>query len=139
MSRSRYTNKCLEILETNQVIKTKPWSLKISGRKDTTITVEGKIQLSQKKYYQLWPIGSCAGKFYGITKILKSSPDSNISNLPLTPIISNVGTASYQLAKYLAQLISSLTWSGYTVNSKKMKRKLKMKRFVKTAAWYYLM
>ena len=38
-------------------------------------------------------------------------PDGNISKLPQRPVISNIGTASYQLAKYLAQLLSPLTRS----------------------------
>ena len=78
-----------------------------------------KCRLPQKEYYQLYPTGSCAGKFYGTAKIHKLPPDGNISNLPLIPIIPNIGTASYQLAKYLAQLLSPLTRSRYTVNSTK--------------------
>ena len=42
-----------------------------------------------------------------------------IDNLPLRPIISNIGTASYQLAKYLAKLLSPLAQSNYTINSTK--------------------
>ena len=89
MDKAKYTYKCLEILETNQFTKL---------NHDPTKSVEGKIQtfrrkfkyrLSQKEYYQIYPTGSCAG------------------------------TASYQLAKYLAQLLPPLTRSGYTVNSTK--------------------
>ena len=42
-----------------------------------------------------------------------------MSNLLLRSIVSNIGTASYQLAKYLDQLLSPLTRSRYTVNSTK--------------------
>ena len=111
------------------VYKTKPWSHKISWRKGTTI-----IDCHRNKYYQLYPTGSCAGKFYGTAKIHKLLPDGSISNLPLRPIISNISTASYQLAKNLAQLLSPLNGSGYTVNSMKgFKLSLKMKRYLKTA------
>ena len=44
---------------------------------------------------------------------------SSVDDLPLRPIISNVGTASYQLAKYLIKLLSPLSRSEYTVNSTK--------------------
>ena len=44
---------------------------------------------------------------------------SSVDDLPLRPIISNVGTASYQLTKYLAKLLSPLSKSQYTVNSTK--------------------
>ena len=78
-----------------------------------------KNRLSSKEYYQLYPTGSCAGKFYGTAKIHKLPPNGFIDNLPLRPIISNIGTASYQLAKYLAKLLSPLAQSNYTINSTK--------------------
>ena len=46
-------------------------------------------------------------------------PGGNINNLPLRPIISKKGTASYQVAKNLSQLLSPLSRSGYTVNTTK--------------------
>ena len=42
-----------------------------------------------------------------------------IDNLPLKLIMSNIGTASYQLAKYLAKRLSPLAQSNYTINSTK--------------------
>ena len=140
MDRTKYRNKSLEILETNQFIK---------FNHDPTKSVEGKIQrllkkfksiLSQKEHYQFYLTGSCARKFYGTAKIHKLPPHGNISNLPLRPIISNISTASYQLAKYLTQLLSPLTRSRYTVNTTKdLIVKVKNERFLKTATWYYLM
>ena len=62
---------------------------------DPRKSIEGKMQrllrrfksrLLQKKY-QLYPTGSCAGKFCGTAEIHKLSPEGNISNLPLRPII----------------------------------------------------
>ena len=101
------------------VYKAKPWSYKIVEGKIQRLLRKFKSRLSQKEYYQLYTTGSCAGKFYGTAKIHKLPPDGNISNLPLRPIIPNIGTASYQLAKYLAQLLSPLTRSRYTVNRTK--------------------
>ena len=63
MDRTKYTNKCLELFQTNQVIKL---------NHDPTKSVEGKIQrilrkfknrLSSEEYYQLYPTGSCPGNF----------------------------------------------------------------------------
>ena len=60
MVRTKYTKKYLELLQTNQFIRL---------NHDPTKSVEGKIQrlyrkfksrLSQEKYYQLYPTGSCA-------------------------------------------------------------------------------
>ena len=46
--------------------------------------------------------------FYGTADIHKLPPDGFIDNVPLRPIVSNIGTASYQLVKYLAKLLSPL-------------------------------
>ena len=64
-------------------------------------------------------MGSCAGKFYGTAKIHNLPLNGFIDNLPLRPIISNIGTPSYQLAKYLAKLLFPLAQSNYTINSTK--------------------
>ena len=119
MGRTKYTDKCLELLQTNQFTKL---------NHDQTKSVEGEIQrilrkvknrLSSNEYYQLYPTGSCAGKFYGTAKIHKLPPNGFIDNLPLKLIISNIGNGSYQAVKYLAKLLSSLAQSNYTINSTK--------------------
>ena len=100
MDRTRYTTKCLELLQTNQLIK---------FNHDPIESIEGKIQhifrklnnrLSSKKYYQLYLTGSCPGKFYSTAKIHKLTANGFIDNLCLRPIISNIGIASYRLAEY---------------------------------------
>ena len=78
-----------------------------------------KNRLSSKEYYQLYPTGSCTEKFYGIAKIHKVPLNGFIDNLPLRLIISNIDTASYQQAKYLAKLLSPLAQSNFTINSTK--------------------
>ena len=55
--------------------------------------------MSQKEHYQVYPTGSCAGKFYGTARIHKLSPDGNLRC---------IDTANYQLAKYLTQLLLPL-------------------------------
>ena len=71
----------------------------------------------------------CA-QYYQITYLIEYQPNntakqhklkksSSLDDLPLRPIISNVGTASYQLAKCPAKLLSPLRKSQYTVNSTK--------------------
>ena len=49
----------------------------------------------------------------------KLPPNGFIDNLALRPIISNIGTANYQLVQYLAKLLSPLAQSNYTINSTK--------------------
>ena len=43
----------------------------------------------------------------------------NVDNLPLRPVISNIGTATYQISKYLASLLSKLAKSDFTINNTK--------------------
>ena len=70
-------------------------------------------------YKKIYPSGSNAGKFYGTAKIHKLKPGEGVNKLPLRPIISNIGTASYHLAKHLSKLLSPLSQSEHTVSSTK--------------------
>ena len=45
------------------------------------------------------------------------TPGERVNALPLRPIISNIGTASYQIAKHLSKLLSPLSKSDYTMSS----------------------
>ena len=63
MDRTKYTYKYLELLQTNKFMKL---------NHDLTKSIEGKIQrilrkvknrLLSKEYNQLYPTGSCLGKF----------------------------------------------------------------------------
>ena len=42
-----------------------------------------------------------------------------MDQLPIRPIVSNIGTATYQLAKFLTKLLSPLSQSQYTFKSTK--------------------
>lgn len=120
IDRNKYTEKCLAIINSNQFLKCK---------KDETSTVERKIQnvvrkikncFTENDYRKVYPSGSAPGKFYGTAKLHKMDPaNDNVNDLPIRPIVSNLGTASYQLAKYLAKLLIPLGKSEYTVNSSK--------------------
>ena len=63
-----------------------------------------------------------------------------IDNLLLRPIIANIGTKSYQLAKYLAKLLSPLAQSNYTINSTKdFMIKIKNGKISENMKWSHLM
>ena len=106
----------MEILNTKQFCKL---------QKDPTKTTEMKIQrtvrriknklISPKEYLNIYPTGSSPGKFYGTAKKHKLTPNGPVDDLHIRQIISNIGTASYQLAKHLAKLLSPLSKSEYTV------------------------
>ena len=76
-----------------------------------------KHKLSKQDYIRLYPTGSAPGKFYGTAKKHKMPINGTIEDLPLRPIVSNIGTASYHLAKYLAKILSPLSKSEYTADS----------------------
>ena len=122
MNRTMYSEKCNTILDSKQFTKLD---------QDPTCYMENKVQrtlrkvkvtMSQNVYSKLYPSGSCPGKFYGTAKLYKLL-SNNVDDLPLRPIISNIGTETYQTAKYLAKLLSPLGTSEYTIrNTKKFVR-----------------
>ena len=75
-----------------------------------------KTNLTTQGHSRLYPTGSCPGKFYGTAKIHKILPIDNVDQLPIRPIVSNVDTSTYELAKYLAKLLLPLSPSQYAVN-----------------------
>ena len=94
---------------------------------DPTKAVENKIKralrkikhkLSKQDYIRLYPTVSAPGKFYGTAKKHKMPINGTIKkDLPLRSIVSNIGTASYHLAKHLAKILSPLSKSEYPVDS----------------------
>ena len=75
--------------------------------------------------FKIYLTGSFPGKFYGTAKLHKVPNNGTVDQLPLKPIISNIGMAAYNLAKYLVQLLKPLSKSHYTIkNDKKFTKKL---------------
>ena len=111
IDRKTYTEKCLNLLNTDSFIQLEH---------DPTKAIEGKTQrsirkiknnLTKQESSRIYPTGSSPGKFYGTVKRNKLKKGSSVVDLPLRPIISNVGTASYQLAKYLVKLLPPVSKS----------------------------
>ena len=67
--------------------------------------------MSEEDYKPIYPKSSRPDLFYGTAKLHKLKENDTVESLPLRPIISNVGTAAYKTAKYLATLLSPLTSS----------------------------
>ena len=93
---------------------------------DPTAAIDWKIQkvlrelkskYSEKEYKRLYPTGSAPSWFYITVKIHKLKNDRAVDELLIRPFISSINTTSYQLAKYLAKLLSPLSTSEYTVKS----------------------
>ena len=73
--------------------------------------------LSKEVYKHIYPKSLRPGLFYGTAKLHKLKESDTVENLPLRPIISNVGTATYKTVKYLATLMSPLTSSEYNIKN----------------------
>ena len=116
MNRDKYHKKCLELLDTEQFQKLNHDPTKTTERKVQNTLCKIKSKLSINEYKRIYPTGSSPGKLYGTAKIHKLSDRDGIQILPISQIISNLNTATYHLAKYLAKLLST---SEYTVSSSK--------------------
>ena len=66
--------------------------------------------LEPKLYHKLHSTDSTPASFYGLPKIHKD-------NVPLRPIMSAIGSPTYELSKYLANILSPLQNNKYTVKN----------------------
>ena len=119
MNRDKYNEKCLELLDTEQFQKLNHDPTKTTERKVQNALRKIKSKLSINEYKRIYPTGSSPGKLYETAKIHKLSDRDGIEKLPIRPIISNLNTATYHLAKYLAKLLAPLSTSEYTASSSK--------------------
>ena len=122
MDRTKYVQKCLSQLETPNFKKLDADPTHTFEKNVQTALLNIKKAIGEEQYKKIYPSGSNPGKFYGTGKIHKLSEEdernsTNVDKLPLRPIVSNIGTATYKLSKYLAQLLAPLGKSRYTVSS----------------------
>ena len=117
INRGKYSDKCLAILYTEQFLQL---------QKNPTSSFERKVQCTLRKikqkiptdvYAKLYPTGSSPGKFCGTAKVHKLAISDTVKELPLRPIVSNLNTATFQLARYLAKILSPLSSLQYTIES----------------------
>ena len=79
-----------------------------------------KKKFSARIYKKLYPSSSRPGLYFGLAKVHKLNDNSkSVNELPLRPVISNIGTATYEVSKYLADLLQPLTKSEFTIESTK--------------------
>ena len=64
-----------------------------------------------RTYLELKPTGSQPGKIYGLCKVHKEGE-------PLRPVVSMIGTAEYNIAKYLDKIIKPCIPSSHMLNQK---------------------
>ena len=117
--RSAYLEKRFTLPNTRQFNKLTIDPTHATERKIQIVVRKIKLKLPSNIYLKIYPTGSAPGEFYGTAKIHKLSPNDTINELPLKPIVSNIGTATYHLSKYLAELSSPLSESEYTIKNTK--------------------
>ena len=94
---------------------------------DPTTKFEGKVQrklrdlkkrFTEEEYRKIYPSSSRPGRFCATAKRHKVTEDcTDAKELPLRPIVTNIGTATYGISKYLAKLLQPLSVSQYTIGS----------------------
>ena len=119
VNHSTYLEKCFTLLNTSQFNKLTKDPTHAREWKTQRVVRKIKLKLPSNIYSKIYPTGSAPAKFYGTAKIHKLSPNDTINELPLRSIVSNIGTATYHLSKYLAKLLSPLSESQYTVKNTK--------------------
>ena len=106
LNRTSYIEWCSNILTSDQ--------FKVFEN-DPTKTLESKVQrvlrkikhvVDEKLYKRLYPTPSKPGSFYGTAKVHKLKEREGVDKLTLRPIISNTGTATYEITRYLAELLA---------------------------------
>ena len=118
VDRNKYVEKCLGILQTDKFTElTEDPTAKFEKRVQNCLR-KMKKRLGLPTYNSIYPTASRPGRFYGTAKLHKLNRGcKDVNQLPIRPIISNIGTATYKTSKYLAKLLAPLTKSEYSITS----------------------
>ena len=100
MDREEYISKSEEMLHTPtyQILKTDPTN-KIKNKLISLLkTIKAEGGISETTYKKLYPTGATTPKYYGLPKVHKEG-------IPLRPIVSSIGSATYETAKELSNIL----------------------------------
>ena len=91
---------------------------------DPTVNTERKIQRTFQKLppninSQACQTGSSCGKLHRAEKIRKLDTNGKVHDLTIRPMISIIGSATYQLTKFLVQLLMTLSEYRYKIRNTK--------------------
>ena len=120
MDRSKYIEKCEEFLSNERFTKVNADPTERFESRVKQLLWSMKNKFDAMTYKKLYPTGSRPGLFYGTAKVHKLSENrSTVNDLPIRPIVSSIGTATYETSRYLATLLAPLATSSYSVSSTK--------------------
>ena len=129
LDRSIYVDKSETFLNGPEFEKLDDDPTKSFQRQVQETLLSMKKKFSKKLYKKLYPSSSRPGLYYGLAKVHKLKGSNDVNRLPMRPVISNIGTATYELSKHLADLLKPLTKSQYSIDSTKdFVNKIRQKR-----------
>ena len=119
LDRPKYINKGETFLNSPEFDKLDSDPTKAFQRQVQETLLSMKNKFNKKLYKKLYRSSSRPGLYFGLAKVHKLKDSTDVDQLPLRPVISNIGTATYELSKYLAELLKPLTKSEYSIDSTK--------------------
>ena len=100
----QYKEKVSELvsdIDTYEKLNKDPTSMFVRKVRECLKAVEMKGYITRAQYLSLYPSDPSPPLFYGLPKVHKPG-------VPLRPIVSTIGSVTYNLAKYLARLLTPL-------------------------------
>ena len=103
MDKEDYVHKAKELLDqpTYRSISNDPTTKYKNKLVNLLKSIKSKVEIEEALYKKLYPTGAGSPKFYGLPKIHKEG-------IPLRPLVSSIGAASYETAKELAKILKPL-------------------------------
>ena len=111
MDRSDYINKLYNIVNDSSkfnLLTNDPTEKREARLQGYLYRLYKSGHLDEASYKKIRPTGSTPSRLYGLPKIHKQGT-------PLRPIISQIGSYTYELAKFLVPILMPLTTNQYTV------------------------
>ena len=98
-----YINKSEELLQssTYKVLTTDPTTKHKNKLISLLKSIKAEGGINESTYKRLYPTGAGTPKYYGLPKVHKK-------NIPLRPIVSSIGSVTYETAKELSRILKPL-------------------------------
>ena len=116
MTSEQYKSKVNELISDDQTyerLQKDPTNLYTHKVREALKSIEEKGNLSRGQYLRLYPSDPSPPLFYGLPKVHKQG-------VPLRPIVSTIGSATYEVSKHLAGILAPLVGNTeFTVKDSK--------------------
>ena len=103
MDKDDYNSKSEELLHTStyQILRTDPTNKHKNKLISLLKTIKAEGGIGETTYKKLYPSGATTPTYYGLPKVHKE-------DTPLRPIVSSIGSATYETAKELSRILRPL-------------------------------